>query len=676
MDEEKIEIDVLIEMADSAKSVKDLSKSIDSLSGALEGLTKDTDDYRKVEEALNKTTKQHNQLFVQQAIETAKNAKTVKDLTKAMKDLKSAQDLVDASSPDFAKLSKAINDTEGKVGDLNDSFKTLTGSGMEKVNASLGLFKEGLMNADPGKLGVAMKGFGQALSAIPIFLVIEGLKYLYDNFDKVKKILFDIFPGLDSVSESTKNLEKENAKLTVSSNKLIKELENELRLGEAQGKSEKELLELKKKINAEKVAELKRSIAIQESKKLDIQQQDDLFEGGAKLYAQALRAMGRDKEAELYERGYLGMKAERTKEVNEEIAKSKQSLADLEVDLKIVEIETEKKVTENYKKQLDDREKRGEENFKKYQEELRKKKEAAENAANEEALVVPEIVQQQVRTTQEILDEANARKLSESALAAQAEIDLAKKTEIEKRKELMATFKMAGDIAQKGLAIAGQIQDIKKQKSDQELAAFNGQSEDKLNTLNAAKDAELAKDNLTEKQKVDIQNKFAQQEYQVKLQQYNFNQSVKKKEFDSNKKFAIASALINGSVAAVNALTVQPFIPGAIIALAGVATTTALSIAKISQSRYDAGGSPPQPPSLARSISAAGSTGGGKSGPLGSSQGQSQGNFLPPELQKIGDGDGNKMSSGQPTKAYVLGSDITNIQDKDAAIARRVVFSK
>jgi hypothetical protein len=122
---------------------------------------------------------------IQTKIDTAEAAKGLKDLRKSLKDLVSAQADVAAGSKQFTKLQDAINDTEGKLGDLNDSFVTLRGSGVERLNSSLGILREGFTSADPDKLKIGLQGIGAAMKAIPIFLLIEGAKLLYDNFDKV-----------------------------------------------------------------------------------------------------------------------------------------------------------------------------------------------------------------------------------------------------------------------------------------------------------------------------------------------------------------------------------------------------------------------------------------------------------------------------------------------------------
>jgi hypothetical protein len=142
-------------------------------------------------------------------IEAAESAKTIQELRKTLKALVSEQANVTAGSAEWRKLNKAINDTEGRIGDLTDSFKTLQGSGVERVNSSFNLLREGFANFDFGKIGASLKGLGSAFRAIPIFLIVEGITALIANFDKLKtsggligKIFSGIGTAIDAVGDA------------------------------------------------------------------------------------------------------------------------------------------------------------------------------------------------------------------------------------------------------------------------------------------------------------------------------------------------------------------------------------------------------------------------------------------------------------------------------------------
>ena len=120
-------------------------------------------------------------------IADAQAAGSIKDLRKSLKGLIDELQNVPAGSKEFAKLSKTINDTEGKIGDLTDSFQTLKGSGIERTNASMGLLREGFQNFDTDKIKAGLNGVGAAFKAIPIFLVVQGIQYLVENFKELSQ---------------------------------------------------------------------------------------------------------------------------------------------------------------------------------------------------------------------------------------------------------------------------------------------------------------------------------------------------------------------------------------------------------------------------------------------------------------------------------------------------------
>lgn len=142
-------------------------------------------------------------------INTDRSDQNLRGLNKGLKELISLQSQVAAGSDQFKRLQKAINDTEGKIGDLKDSFRTLQGSGVERVNSSLGLLREGFLNADPEKLSIAMEGLGSAMKAIPIFLLIQAAGYLYENWEKLTAIFSRSAQQIKLNEEALKNLNEQ-----------------------------------------------------------------------------------------------------------------------------------------------------------------------------------------------------------------------------------------------------------------------------------------------------------------------------------------------------------------------------------------------------------------------------------------------------------------------------------
>lgn len=137
-------------------------------------------------------------------IETAEAAKSVKELKTALKGLKDAQQDVDKSSPDFQKLISGINNTEGAIGDLNDSFNTFAGSGVERLSASTGLLKDGFDNLDLDKVGIAFSSLKQLPKALAgeMGKLTEVVGKL--NFKNLGSSMKDL--GKSGVGELTKSI--------------------------------------------------------------------------------------------------------------------------------------------------------------------------------------------------------------------------------------------------------------------------------------------------------------------------------------------------------------------------------------------------------------------------------------------------------------------------------------
>lgn len=222
------------------------------------------------------------------------------------------------------------------------------------------------------------------------------------------------------------------------------------------------------------------------------------------------------------------------------------------------------------------------------------------------------------------------------------------------------------------------ISDLQKQEAEQDSKERQERLDVQLGALTSARDAELEKEGLTAEQKKDINFKYAQQEYDLKLLEYKRNTEVKKKAFEQDKKLKIAQTVISTITGAVAALvgSIQslgmPY--GAIfgaIAAAAVVATGAVQVAAISKQKFDAG-SPPSPPSLSLSppsdvSSGAGGNGGGaQAGPNLYAAGQGDVN--------TGQGGPNGQRQGQPQKVYVVSQEVTSSQNMNAVIERRSSF--
>ncbi len=226
-----------------------------------------------------------------------------------------------------------------------------------------------------------------------------------------------------------------------------------------------------------------------------------------------------------------------------------------------------------------------------------------------------------------------------------------------------------------------------------------------LDYLNAEMKQELENTNLTQQEKALIEEKYRQEKIQKNQEAadrdlqiaQSLNTSLQglsdayfsvkeendekgsesalkhaKQQFKINKALALTSAVISGAEAVLKSIEtlgppVYPNILG-IIGIATVAATNIAQIAKISSTQFKESGS-----------ASAGSN-------SSASAGSSRGNFTPQSLQRIGNGqpgfDGPNNPYGtkskkdkEPQKIYVVSSDITSSQSKDAVLSRRASFN-
>ena len=142
------------------------------------------------------------------AIDSVDAEKSIKEIQKSLKDLKN----VKAGDKMFDAAQKAAVEYKAKLDNIKNAAVAASGSGIEKLTSSMNLLKDGFVNADPGKLGIAMKGLGAAMKAIPIFLIIEGIKWLIENFEKLANsggIIGKVFIFIGDVFGSVLVLDKQ-----------------------------------------------------------------------------------------------------------------------------------------------------------------------------------------------------------------------------------------------------------------------------------------------------------------------------------------------------------------------------------------------------------------------------------------------------------------------------------
>jgi hypothetical protein len=195
--------------------------------------------------------------------------KELKDAIKAAKDEQIAMaNKFGATSQEAINASKNLAELKNKVDSLNDSSKSLKGSGFEMLKQGFGQIREGLMNLDFDKVKTGLTGMGSgftsmattakaaftgikgAIAATGIGLLVIALGTIYAYWDDIKGVV----SGLTSEQKKLNAEAEKNVKIAQDNLGLISEQENILKL---QGKSEKEILNMKIAATAEAIQETK-----------------------------------------------------------------------------------------------------------------------------------------------------------------------------------------------------------------------------------------------------------------------------------------------------------------------------------------------------------------------------------------------------------------------------------
>ena len=189
-----------------------------------------------------------------------KSISSFKDLKTAIKAAKDEQiamtEKFGSTSTEAINATKKLSELKDKVDDLNDSSKSLKGTGFEMLKQGFGQVREGLMNLDFDKVktGItamstgfmsmgkaamtALQGIKGAIAATGIGLLVIALGTIYAYWDDIKGLVDGLTPELKKQNE----LAAERVKLADKALQDATLEENSLRL---QGKTEKEILLIK-----------------------------------------------------------------------------------------------------------------------------------------------------------------------------------------------------------------------------------------------------------------------------------------------------------------------------------------------------------------------------------------------------------------------------------------------
>lgn len=229
---------------------------------------------------------------VEQSIES------VKDLKNAIRDAKDEQLKMASSfgqgSKQYQDATKKLSELKDKVEDLNDSTKSLKGTGVEQLTQGFSQMKEGIMNLDfekvKGGIAAMKSGMGAfataakgALQGVKGALIATGIGALVVLLGTIVAYWDDIKGAINGVSkeqEKLNQLTKENYNTEKSKLEALNSQDNTLRL---QGKSEKEILQIKiKQLDATYAAaeaQLNSTIRTQQAQEKASQRNKEILSG-------------------------------------------------------------------------------------------------------------------------------------------------------------------------------------------------------------------------------------------------------------------------------------------------------------------------------------------------------------------------------------------------------------
>ena len=534
----------------------------------------------------------------------------------------------------MAKVQSAMALTQGlsALSEAGDSFKNL-GKVATSTFQSLGKTANGTFSSI--KAGIAATGIG---------LLVVALGAIAANFEEIKKVVFNLIPGLEGAFKFVQNLvqgftdligltseeERQQEKATAARNKKIESIDREIALAKAKGETDKVIALQEKKLIEEltqaradyakavkegdaearkeagkRIDDLKNEIAINKVEKANAAKEDKAKRteaakeaaNEAKAYA-AERQAASDKIRSAEQKNILAS-------IKDETEKAKKS-AEFDKENSLKEIERGKYTAAEKKKLREESEKSYQAALAKIQEEdaTRQKalqKELADALVNTDK---EKFDQQQQQTTENydklIKKAADDKKKEDDKKAFDDKVSLLDKEYQKKQTLLIQEGLNEKDFAKKSMEL--ELQRLEEQfalaeKAGEDTVELQQQiaqatkeikdteTEQLVANLNAVYDigASLAQ-GLMELDKVKTDAKLANESLSEAERE-----KIAKESFEKQKKLQYAMATIDAAKAVTSILAQYPKFDGGIAMAAALITTgvaTAMNIAKISATQY------------------------------------------------------------------------------------------
>ena len=653
-----------------------------------------------------------------------KSISSFKDLKTAIKAAKDEQvemtEKFGSTSVEAINATKKLSELKDKVDDLNDSSKSLKGTGFEMLKQGFGQVREGLMNLDFDKVKTglismtagfqsmgksaleSLKTIRGALIATGIGALVVALGTIYAYWDDIKGVVDGLTPELKKQNDlANENLKTQQDKLNAISGQ-----ENILKL---QGKTEKEILQLKMKQTDEAI--IASDIAIAQAEQTKIAQVEaskrnkDILQGLIALVAGPItlllkgidlagKAFGKDFGlAEGFTGGLAKMvfnPEEVATEGDKVIAEAKAVNAKLKNDraglqLSINAIDT--KAAEDKKKLGEEAAKNAKETkYKELQNQVELQAKLTELRA--QLIVDEQEKEQKILKNKFLADQKDLYNKGANAELLKALNDVYEKDKLEisnkfkkikedkdkedDKKELQTKLSNLESGYQLELERIENNDLLKLQKEQEHLDQvyqINIENAELLGINKLDIDNKYAKDKIALEKKIAAETKKIKQEEISKglenvknalqtgqnLSDLYFSiksakvkkgskeeMDLAKQQFEMNKKFNLAMALINGVQSVLAITTVPDFTLGvaSAIRIAASVTATAAGIAKIASSQFEGGGGGGSIPDTSASVASAPTA----QAPAIYGPGQGQSTTFT----------GNQNNNFAPVKAYVV----------------------
>ena len=192
-------------------------------------------------------------------------ASSAQNLKQQLREMQKQLSTLDVNSDEFQKLSKQAGELKDRIKDASEAINRQAGSSFERLSANAGNLKESLLNLDFEQVGSSLKGIagtvksftfqefgaglknitsgfatlGKALLTNPLFLIITGATLFIANFEKIATL----FDGVTTAQQEAAAAQQAAADSAKAQYDQVSATENSLKV---QGKSEKEILALKK----------------------------------------------------------------------------------------------------------------------------------------------------------------------------------------------------------------------------------------------------------------------------------------------------------------------------------------------------------------------------------------------------------------------------------------------